>query len=70
MFEAGKTYTTRSICDYDTVFSYTVVARTAKTVTIKDQFGDVRSRRVQAHMDGGEMIYPNGKYSMCPVLTA
>ena len=32
-FQVGRTYATRSICDYDCIFSFTILARTAKTVT-------------------------------------
>ena len=35
-FEIGKTYSMRSICDHDCVWTYTVTARTAKTITISD----------------------------------
>lgn len=54
-FEAGKTYTTRSICDHDCIISLTVIKRTAKTITadlghrgvkvirIKDYDGDVNA---------------------------
>ena len=31
-FEIGKTYSMRSICDHDCVWTYTVTARTAKTI--------------------------------------
>jgi len=34
-FEVGKTYATRSIGDHDCNFSFAILARTAKTVTIK-----------------------------------
>ena len=32
-FQVGRTYATRSICDYDCILSFTILARTAKTVT-------------------------------------
>ena len=35
-FEIGKAYSMRSICDHDCVWTYTVTARTAKTITISD----------------------------------
>ena len=31
-FETGKTYTTRSICDQNCIFSITVISRTASTI--------------------------------------
>ena len=45
-FEIGKTYSMRSICDHDCVWTYTVTARTAKTITISD--GDRKSTRLNS----------------------
>lgn len=48
-FEIGKTYSMRSICNQDCVWTYTVTARTAKTITISDgkRFGSAGlSRRL------------------------
>jgi hypothetical protein len=70
-FEIGNTYSTRSSCDWDTIFSYTVIARTAKTITIEDKHGHVSKRGVKADYDGvAEACYPEGRYSMCPVIKA
>ena len=33
-FKTGATYQTRSICDHSAVFSYKVVSRTEKTITV------------------------------------
>lgn len=69
-FEIGKTYSTRSICDHNCVFSYTVVARTEKSITINKGGKTVR-RGVKPDYDGsGEMCYPEGRYSMCPIIRA
>ncbi len=68
-FEVGRTYGTRSICDYDCIFSFTVERRTAQTVWIADSSGKVKARRVRV-VDGCEAIDPHGRYSMSPVLTA
>ena len=35
-FEVGKTYSMRSICDSNCVWTYTVTARTAQTITLSD----------------------------------
>lgn len=68
-FEVGQTYSTRSACDYDCVFSFTVVKRTAKTVTIESPtWGQVR-RSIKIWGDV-ESILPLGSYSMAPVLDA
>ena len=64
-FEVGKTYETRSICDSDCVFSYKVVSRTAKTVTLDN------GKRYRPHTyENREAIYPECKYSMCPTIKA
>lgn len=68
-FESGKTYSTRSACDHNCVFSYEVVKRTTKTVTLKDNYGK-QTRRGVKERNGIEFCYPEGVYSMCPVLTA
>lgn len=70
-FEIGKTYSTRSACDWDTIFSYTVIARTEKTVTLEDKHGHVSRRGVKPDYDGvAEACYPEGRYSMCPLIKA
>lgn len=68
-FEVGKTYATHSVCDHDCIFSYMIVKRTEKTVTIRDKFG--KAKRCKLHDNGqAEYIFPEGTYSMCPVLEA
>jgi len=47
-FEVGKTYSCRSICDYDFIFSFEVVKRTEKFVSLKDSGGKVRARNIRA----------------------
>ena len=68
-FEVGKTYYAHSACNYDCVFTYTVISRTAQTATLEDSFGK-RSRR-KIHNDGAaEWILPQGSYSMAPTISA
>lgn len=67
-FEAGKTYSTRSICDHDCVISVTIEKRTAKTVTATFR-GEQKTFRVGEY-DGAEFIKPWGSYSMAPVIRA
>lgn len=70
--ETGKTYSMRSACMHDCVWSYTVTKRTAQTVTITDgkQTKTCRiSKQISAYR-GAETIYPLGQYSMAPSLTA
>lgn len=67
-FEVGKTYTCRSACDYNCIFSFEITRRSTKTVTIKYQTREVR--RTIRVCDGAEQIDPHGRYSMSPILTA
>lgn len=70
-FTPGTIYATRSICDYNCVFSFTVVRRTAKFITIEDKFGEAKRVGVSEGYDGGyEIAYPLGKFSMAPLLRA
>ena len=67
-FETGKIYTCRSVCNNDCVFGYEILKRTDKTVTIKCH-GKAARRKVLVS-DGAEFIFPQGQYSMAPVLRA
>jgi hypothetical protein len=67
-FEVGKTYATRSICDSECVFSFTILGRTAKTVTT-EVHGKV-VRRGLSLWNGVEMFRPFGNYSMAAIITA
>lgn len=64
-FQTGNTYSTRSICDHNCIFSITVARRTAKTITTTD--GKVL--RVALY-EGVETVKPQGSYSMAPVIKA
>lgn len=71
-FEVGKIYSMRSPCDHECVWTYTVINRTAQTVTITDG-KDVKKCRVIKKLSeyrGSETIFPLGQYSMAPMLTA
>ena len=67
-FEVGKTYATRSICDHDCIYSFTILSRTAKQVTV-----DVHGKTVRRGLsvaDGVEQFKPFGSYSMCAIISA
>jgi hypothetical protein len=68
-FNVNQTYSVKSICDSECVFSYTVIKRTAKRITIKDKFNRIEKRGISI-INGQEICYPEGKYSMCPVIRA
>lgn len=66
-FAVGGVYETASICNSDCIFSYKVEKVTEKTVTITNKFG--KTKRCKIHKDGNIcFIFPEGKYSMCPVI--
>lgn len=67
-FEAGKTYSTRSLCDWDCIYSFRIVARTEKTVKVTIR-GKEEIRKITVR-DGVESIKPHGSYSMACVLYA
>ena len=61
-----------SICDHNCIWTYTVTARTAQTITITDG-KNVQKCRIDKKISeyrNTETVYPLGKYSMCPSLTA
>ena len=71
-FEVGKEYSMTSICDHNCVWTYTVTARTAQTITITDgaEVKKCRISRRASEYRNADTIYPLGQYSMCPSLTA
>ena len=71
-FEIGKTYSMRSIGDQECVWTYTVTARTAQTITITDGKKVQRCRisKTTSEYRNAESIYPLGQYSMAPILSA
>jgi hypothetical protein len=69
-FETGKTYTARSACDHNCIYSFTIVSRTAKTITVDGMYG-VQRRGVKLDWRGeAETCLPFGSYSMAPLITA
>jgi len=71
-FQAGQVYEHAQIGDRNLITRYEITKRTPKRLTWRDQFGDTGSCAVQfdpAHKPD-EFCYPEGKFSMCPVLTA
>lgn len=68
-FQVGRTYATRSLCDHDCIFSFTILGRTAKTVTI-EAHGKLVRRRLGTRDDGTEVFMPFGSYSMAPCIQA
>jgi len=68
LFDVGKTYSTRSACDWDTVYSFEIVSRTAKRLTIRER-NETYKRGIYVY-EGVEHCKPHGTYSMCAVISA
>ncbi len=70
-FQTGKTYSTRSICDHNCIFSITVISRTAKTIKIVDPHDSksIKTLRI-SEWQGNEQVKPFGSYSMCAIIGA
>lgn len=67
-FTVGQTYTTRSACDYDCIFSITIAARTAKTITTTEG----RKYRISKDLTeyyGAESV-KEGAWSFAPIFRA
>ena len=69
-FEVGKEYSCRSVCDHDCVWTFKVVSRTEKTVTLEDALTRKTCKRRPNVWDGQEVCFPLGYYSMCPIIRA
>ena len=73
-FEVEKTYTCRAAGDSELIYSWKVIKRTNKTITVVEQLGLVMDKPVliKIHVgdDGNEFALPDGRYSMCPVIRA
>lgn len=71
-FEIGKEYTHGWIGDSELFTTWTVLKRTASTVTIKhnDEVKTCRIIKDLSEQSGAECIRPFGNYSMCPILRA
>lgn len=67
-FEAGKTYSTRSIGDHNCVIWAVIVSRTAKTVKAETSRG-IKTFRLSTY-NGIEMFRPWGSFSMAPIIDA
>lgn len=71
-FQINGIYKMRSPGDHNCIWSYIVKARTDSTVTLWDGKKETRCRinKKLSEMDGAEVLFPLGRYSMAPVLRA
>ena len=67
LIESNTTLTTRSICDYDCIFSLTVLNRKGSFATIRFQGNE---KRVKVKNDGDCEYVKPGNYSMAPIFRA
>lgn len=73
-FIVGQTYVCRSVCDYDCKWTFTVTARTEKSVTLSGDFMNpepkTQTKRLAKSWPGdeSETIMPFGRFSMAPAL--
>lgn len=72
IFEEGKTYYGRSVCDYDCIWEFEVIKRTPKTLIVKEveasKMNPTKERKCKIYYDENneeEYIKPLGTYSMC-----
>lgn len=71
-FQEGQVYEHARVTDRNLVTRYEIIKRTPKRLSWRDQFGSTGTCAVQfdpAHKED-EFCYPEGRFSMCPVLTA
>lgn len=67
-FEVGQKYVTRFACDADTKIYVTVVKRTEKMITVKDDNGRTYSRKLITSY--GREMFRTASYSMAPMFSA
>jgi hypothetical protein len=65
-FQLNTTYITGG---HDYVWTFTVIARTAKFITVEDAYGEIKRVGVTIHRDR-EVAFPLGTYSMAPLIAA
>ena len=71
-FEEGKKYTHGWIGDSSLFTTWEVIKRTAQTIKITDGKKTKTCRIIKqiSEWENAESVYPEGKYSMCPILRA
>lgn len=67
-FTVGEIVTATSACDSDCVWTFEVIRRTAKFVTIRDTSSGEVFRVGVITSNGEEWARPFGAFSMCPII--
>lgn len=68
-FQVGQEVSARSFADYDCVFRFKVISRTAKFVTM-DYYGEPKRVGIKISREGVEYCQPLGNYSMSAIVYA
>lgn len=68
-FEVGQEVAARSFCDYNCIFRFRVISRTAKFVTM-DYFGEAKRSKIRVSREGVEYCTPLGTYAMSALVYA
>lgn len=73
-FEVGKSYSARSICDHECIWTLTVISRTAQSIiALLDNETEPRRMRINKKFSewrNAESVLPLGNYSMAPIISA
>jgi hypothetical protein len=65
-FKINQAYKYTFIGDRSIVCEITVTKKTATMITFIDN-GETKRAKIQVNSEGNEFIYPDGKYSKCPI---
>lgn len=65
--QAGQTLTARSACDYNCIFSVTVIDRKGQFATVQERAREPNRVKVRIDIDGNEYVMALGTYSMAPI---
>ena len=69
-FEVNKTYNTRFITDSNCILNFKILKRTEKRLTFELlETQEIKTVGVKI-MDGEEIAYPLGRYSLAPIIRA
>lgn len=71
-FEIGKEYTHGYAGDHTLYATWKVIKRTAQTITITNnrETKTCKINKALSEMSNCELVFPDGRYSMCPILRA
>jgi hypothetical protein len=68
-FEAGQAHACRSASNAGITYTFQIMARTAKMVTVRDSYGKDRRCKIRTD-ERGEWTLPQGDHAWAPVIRA